>query len=264
MVKYLFEDNENADLSVLFRECVEDTSCIYYAYGNGKLKSVCNEIAKDNDFVIVFMDIVPDNRTTRKLYHDLRREFTKAGNCIIMPILCAEHLFLESIKDKPELFINYDETKRCLSGCNVADSEWLCELNKQKGFKKTSYEKYCKNIIRFNTSRACLNPASEDIKGSGYYYRNNCGCDNCAEQSQLQLKSLKYVVQYKVIPELKISQKIEKIGFEELFDIHDEMVENYNKFVLEYLNNLDLVSNVIHHFDRSLFDKERVTAMLEE
>lgn len=256
MVKYLFEDNANADLSVLFRGCIKDSSCLYYAQGDGKIIDKYKEIVTENDFIIVFIDVVPDNRNTRKLYFDLRREFTREGNCIVMPILCAEYLFLKSVINKDSLFIDYSETLKCLGGCNVTESEWLCKLNQRMGFKKTNYEKYCKNIVRFNTAYNCLKPASDDIKKSGYYYRNKCSCSDCLEHDSLEVKSLRYIKQYRLL------RLFGQLDFDKVFDIHKELVNEYNESASSYFSTQDNVSCLIPEFDINLYNKEKLESLL--
>lgn len=65
-----------------------------YAQGNSKIQRVVEDmLIKTSEDIIVYMDLIPDNKYTVMLYKDLRRLSVKNGyRVIVLPMICMEKL----------------------------------------------------------------------------------------------------------------------------------------------------------------------------
>lgn len=70
---WVFEDKSDDLLSILFQNAYSCNNFVY-AEGNGKLvKTIENLLDKTSESIIVFLDVVPDNLNSVRIYRSLRK-----------------------------------------------------------------------------------------------------------------------------------------------------------------------------------------------
>lgn len=74
-MKYIFEDNGKDVFSTLFKCSYPKNirSKFIYAKGAAKIKSLAEPLLMTGEYVIVFMDLVPDNKELFRIYDKLCR-----------------------------------------------------------------------------------------------------------------------------------------------------------------------------------------------
>lgn len=230
---YIFEDNENADISVLFKEAYREYNRnlkFIYVMGNGRLYSEAKKQLElcNNEEVAVYMDMIPCNPDCAKIFRELSKLSRKNNyRVIIMPIVCAEYYMIKSLEDKD--FIN-DEHIKCINKEQHFKSDLLKNDNYAAKYCK-NFEKYCKYILKFTSKRDCIKPMNVDKKIRGEYYRQDCLCskpDNECKSLSLINKSLALLSQYQYVPAL--TGRVTSDAWE----IHRKLVEEYNNFVTKY------------------------------
>lgn len=235
---YIFEDNSNADISKLFR--VGYTEDIHkkfvYAQGNGNItKYVMQNIYKE-DFIIVYMDMIPGNLDCVTIYKDLRTlSYENNFKIIVIPIVCAEYYMLKSLKDKMYLFKDENEVRRCIDKVPHISSK-IAKDDRYKNYCK-NFEKYCKILLKFETTKECIKPFNIKESKNGQYYREDCICEINSElctNDSLISKCYKLWLEYKYIPFRGIIDKEKNVNIEGSWEAHRELVEQYNNFVSEY------------------------------
>lgn len=73
MIHYIFEDEQDDVLSILFRHSYSIDYCnkyFHYACGNGKLVKMAKDILENSsdDKVAIFIDMIPGNDSCNDLY----------------------------------------------------------------------------------------------------------------------------------------------------------------------------------------------------
>ncbi len=102
----IFEDKMDDLLSNLFRSAYSNCSFIY-SNGNGNLETLVRHYLDSSDeFIMVYLDTIPDNKDTINIYKTLAR-ISRRNNfrVIVMPIVCAEYYFISSLSY--EVYNNY-------------------------------------------------------------------------------------------------------------------------------------------------------------
>ena len=124
---FVFEDNKSKALSKLY--CLgypESVSKNFiFAGGSGNLEKKIRNNIDNTDFMIVFIDIVPDNELAISKFYDLIELETKEffGKLFILPIVCAEYYFIKSVSSCC-LLRNVSSVNLCISrGFYMDDSE---------------------------------------------------------------------------------------------------------------------------------------------
>lgn len=125
----------------------EDVSSKFlYAQGNGGIyKIASNELSNKNNIVVVYLDTIPGNIETRRVYIRLRN-LSKNNDfrLVVLPILGAEYYMIKSIKDKNVVEIPY-EVNNCINKNDYFNSI-IIENDKDKAYC-INYERYCKLIL---------------------------------------------------------------------------------------------------------------------
>lgn len=234
----IFEDHEDADISILFREYYPEsvTSTFLYAEGNGNLYNKVEEALNASpDTIVVYMDLIPDNRYTVDIYNELRCLSRKNGyRVVVFPIVCVEYCFLKSIKNT-KLFINSAEVVHCLSKRPLVCSNLLKDPDTSKYCK--NFEKYCKYLLKYNTCLDCLKPFNKQTGAHGVYYRVSCFCDettSICEEELLENKSRKLLHAYRCVPSGNSLIEANSIGIGQAWEFHRQLVDEYNCFANDY------------------------------
>ena len=235
---YIFEDHPEADISLLFKSAYNGkiANSFIYAKGNGDLvDKVRSCLLNTADMIVVFMDTIPGNKDCYTIYRELGHISKKNNNrVVVLPIICAEYYMIKSIQNE-ELFIDMDETNRCINKIPHITSKLMKYTDKARFCK--NFEKYCKYILKYNTSKDCLKPYNKIDDINGEYYKESCTCEMSTSdclQKTLSEKAINLLVSYKYVPSGSIAVNVSDVTEADIWDIHRELVDEYNSFVDEY------------------------------
>lgn len=220
----IVEDSNESILGKFFNSGVVKDQIIF-AKSNSNLVAEIMKVDESED-IIIFLDINPWNRQLFSLYQRIYSKLENTrGRAIILPIVCAEYNLLLSLKSREVLIKDMDLYKL------VFDKENGGEFRK---YSCRSYEKFCKYVLDTGVvdkvSTLCSN-------NPNHLYYTDENCDLWSVEKRL----LEFYKHYRVVPinfKLSNSNKIE--GFEEVYNIHCYMVEEYNKWA-KVVNSSNLI-----------------------
>lgn len=219
---FLFEDKEDDKLSNLWRQSFTNEKIkIVYANGNGCLIKVLEELLKQDDIIIVFLDTIPANKSIRDIYVEIRRMSRKNDfRIIVWNIVCAEYYFIKAFATMKDLkaFNSQTDLELILNKCSYRESK-LIQNEEDKIFTKT-FEKFCKLFIHKN--------GNECINKSKTFFELACKDNECLPLS-LQEKSDLYRIAYEC-------GVIEHITIDEAWRIHRKLLQETNNMIEEYNN----------------------------
>lgn len=208
MIRFLVEDKSDSPFVKLFNLAYGDTADVLYCSAtNTKLKRMARKLAQGGNTVIVYMDMVPDNKDLFTLYSKLFELYSDEGlDVIIMPIVCAEYQFIRSVVGLNGPIFSTVGLKEILTKSPDYKSSPLVQGHSADRYK--TFEKFCKLFCDCSLSRGCC---SVDAKSSGRsvskpYFSANCYdrthdcCKICNTSLSLFEKAQRYVAQYPVIP----------------------------------------------------------------
>lgn len=223
-MKYIFEDSKDDAISMLF-EALYDKDTIenfVYSNGNGNLTNELDNI-NENEDVVVFLDLVPDNRDTVRIYNKVVRYKKKFKSFIVFPIPCREYYYIKS------LFMTQAMIESCLSSIQSCldmnyykDSDILSD-----GDKARTFEKFCK-IVAIKGFIDCAKLTGRKID----YFETNCICiDNskCTNEYDIKSKLRSILAAYMCVPSGSGCDGVKKLSKEECIDIHNSLVQQYNE-----------------------------------
>lgn len=193
---FIFEDKAESPLSKLYTDLYKDCNDleIIYSNGNGGLYNRINErFRESSDYIVVFIDVVPDNIETIRLYRRLYRIFEYSQSTkrvFIMPIICAEYNYMLSLD--LELATDLNEVRNCIE---------LSLDNYSSNFK--NYEKYCKHVVK-NCFDICVGDRSNFKYTEANCDSACCRFKNCREIKRVD-KAVRLVTKYPVFFELPIN-----------------------------------------------------------
>lgn len=99
---FVFEDNEEDIISKFFRKAypVQFTDSFVYAKGNGNIKNIVSDLLKiSTENIVVYMDMIPGNKETAKIYKSLRdMSFKSQYRLVVLPVVCMEYYLVKSLK----------------------------------------------------------------------------------------------------------------------------------------------------------------------
>lgn len=221
-MKYLFEDKEDDNLSVLFRQSLPENlqKMIEYSNGNGYLVSKSEELLKTGEMVVVILDTVPANKSIRDIYISLRRlskqyEYRLA----VWNIICAEYYFIKCFGKSSDLsaFENDIDFEIVVDVLPYKGSK-IIQTEDDKAFTKT-FEKFCKLYIMKNGGQ-CIYPES-------YFFENDCICDTECIKETLVNKSEAYRKAYGFL-------FIENDDIDVIWNIHRQLLQITNRAIEKY------------------------------
>lgn len=220
---FLFEDKEDDKLSCLWRKSfINNDIRLVYANGNGRLVEKAEELLRENDTIIVFLDTVPANKSIRDIYVALRRLSRKNEfRIIVWNIVCAEYYFIKAFAESNELraFSSTTDIDIIINKGSYQESNLIIS-DEDRAFTKT-FEKFCKLFI--------LKNGGECINVSKTFFNKNCAeIEGCKELS-VDDKSSMYRREYDCFD-------VDNLTIDKAWEIHNRflleannMIENYNK-----------------------------------
>ena len=241
MIRVIFEDHERSNIAKLFRESFdrEFSDSFIYARGCGEIKKRIEECLAEDCFIIVYLDVVVDNRDTVKTYRTLRANFGKTHRVMILPILCAEHRMLHSIADRVYLIQNEREIRAALDMDPEYQNEKIAQDNKI--YCKT-LERFCKLVLK-KAVIDCVKdtPGADGSRVNslyGYYYSLDCSCNagNCdIDNVPLKQKSKELVRMYPAGSGMIFANiSLDDSDRKELYEIHKGLIKQYNEKAEEF------------------------------
>lgn len=235
---YLFEDKEDDLISILYRHAYgeEAQKNFIYCNGNSNIIIKLEDILKNtDDKVIVFLDMVPDNKELNKLYNKIRKlSILSDSRVYVLPIVCSEYYMIKSVCCS-DLIINKLGLDECINIDWYKDSE-LITSEQDKNFCKT-FEKYCKLVLMKSVSRCIAHTRgyTKENKLYGAYYSLECtDCGACKINESLLYKSWKLLREYDAIPCGSKFTNVVKLEDADIIEIHRRLVDNYNRNVRKF------------------------------
>ena len=238
---YIFEDNKESSISKLFLKGYSDSiTDIRFSNGSGNIEYELRKAVRDikeNDYIAIFIDLIPDNQNTVFTYKSIIYIANKLNaNIIVVPIVCAEYYFIKSIYNT-KLALDNEAISRCISREPHKNDELI--LKKHSNKAKKSFEKYCK-FIRDNATQGCVRQENiptimKSIKLE--YFNENCKnnkIDSFCEDIPLEEKAKRLLKQYPLIPSNCLINGVEKIGLEKATSIIESLLIEYNTIVDKY------------------------------
>ena len=233
---YIFEDNAKKALSKLFKAAYpeEISRNFIFAGGNGEIEHKIRKNIDKTNFVVAFIDIVPDNENAITIFDELidleNTEFN--GKLFIMPIVCAEYYFIKSIYNRGLKIRNKESAKLCIErGFYKDDTEIKSE---QDRLKCKNFEKYCK----FVRNRSLLECMQDDKNPKETYLIQECKCidydnSNCSTKALVD-KAIELLTEYEVIPPNSYAKNRIQIDIGKAHQIRSEFINRHNKIVENY------------------------------
>lgn len=187
--------------------------------------------------IIVYMDMIPGNRSCIRIYNDLLQLSRRhSNNVVVLPIVCAEYYMIKSLANTNTF--NTSEYKRCISKIPHLASDLMNRADVKRFCK--NFEKYCKWILKYDTSIDCIKPFNKETGKNGEYYRIDCAtnrnkCNNndyinyTCRNERIQSKSYELLKAYRFVP------SINKDNTDDIWNMHHIIVDEYNKFVNNYI-----------------------------
>ena len=243
---YVFEDHEEDIISKFFRKAYPDSisKAFIYAKGNAQVgKIVDNLLQTTNDIIVVYLDTIPGNKHTAKIYSELSKKSQLAQyRVIVLPVICMEYYLVKSLKDS--------QVMKCLTGVDICINKdlyfnsALLTTTDDKKFVK-NFEKYCKLILIKNLKKCAAHSGKLTEQCYGIYYSNDCTCQfielDC-EKEELKTKIHRYLSQFDCVPTNSIIAGGKPLSMNDMWSIHRKLVQGYNDMVEFYINSGD--SNV--------------------
>lgn len=241
MIKVIFEDHKQSNIAKLFRASFnrKSSGAFIYARGCGEIKRRIEECLAEECYIIVYLDVVVDNRDTVKTYRTLRVSFGKMHRVLILPILCAEHRMLHSIADREYLIQNEKEIRAALDMDPGYQNEKIALDNKK--YCKT-FERFCKLVLKKDVIDCVKDTPGADGSRTnslyGFYYSLDCSCNagDCGiDKVSLKQKSRELVRNYPAGSETLFENiSIEDSDKNKLYEIHKGLIKEYNDKAEEF------------------------------
>lgn len=235
---FVFEDSIKTPSSKLLRSSYNGNN-IHFSENNASIKKFVNDLiinSKDNnDNIVIFLDVNPNNTNTLDLLDKLvgyKNKNTKWKDVTIIPIICIEFYIARVCKKYG--YFNDEQLQKATVKYLVGKFEW----DKMPDFvKEYSLEKIYKRL--FSKSGKCQD-CLDNRDGSGKFFLQNCNCEDCSlSNSSLQKKA----------EQLYASLPLFSIISEE----HKQRLDEYN---IEYNEiNLDKVYDKQQNLYNDICDK---------
>lgn len=223
-MKYIFEDSKDDAISILF-EALYDKNILrnfIYSNGNGNLANELDRLDENED-VAVFLDLVPDNRDTVRIYNKIIGYKKRFKSFIVFPIPCREYYYIKSLFMTQAMIQGYlDSIKSCLDINYYKDSDILSD-----GDRARTFEKFCK-IVAIKGFIDCAKLTGRKIE----YFENDCVCTNnngCANEYTIKIKLRSILAAYMCVSSGSNCEGCKKLSRDECMDIHNELVQQYNE-----------------------------------
>lgn len=235
-MKYIFEDKESDELSILFRSAYPSsvTSNFMYSNGNSLLVNKAKEALEiDDDLIFVFLDTVPSNKDINLAYKnlcDLSRE--NDLRVIVFPIVCAEYYFIKFVANYRHFILDDDTVRLCINKDFFFNSS-LLQIDAESAKFARNFKRFCKVVLMNKTVLlSCFHKVDNHTK----FFESDCLCDSslidCIDMP-IKQKALNYVREFPCFPSgLFLNEHI--CNMKEIISIHRRLVDEFNSWVDRY------------------------------
>lgn len=169
---YVFEDSRLSPSSKL----LDVTETCIFTEGCMNLSDTLLTLGKDT---VCFVDMVPDNKSTRTMSAKLQKMCRELGIDMI-PIPCIEYFLLllvnlEQIEQLPEEFLE--------AALYLSFGIGECT----KAYQDKSFEKFCKRILSSTIHKCLHNKAKKNL---GFFYTEDCSPEHylCSQNRVITIK----------------------------------------------------------------------------
>lgn len=170
----VFEDSETVASSLLIKQAyLQEVPYIHFAGGNRKIQK-CVEAIESDEPIVVFLDVVPDNKELVELYKSLTLYFKNHGNVVIMPVLSMEYCILKAFENDSR-----DEAVRTVIDVGRYRDTQVYKTVLRGSCK--SFERFCKKVLSLKTKKCMRNgQVGSLLSGQGLFYLEDCLCQDKA------------------------------------------------------------------------------------
>ncbi len=231
---YVFEDDERDPLPQLFIKAYDKrlSDKFIYTRGNGNVyNKVETLLLSTDDTIVVYLDTVPGNLDTRRIYTKLSNLSVRNGNrVIVLPVICSEYYFIKSVEYE-NVITSQDDLRICIDRKPYFISQLLNGESEKKYC--SSYEKYCKLILK-KAAIDCIRNSRDNGKNVYFrwYYNQDCKCgmpfEDCKDK-QLAVKSMDFLNSFPCVPVGSAAMNGKVWTLDELWNIHRNLVNEHNK-----------------------------------
>ena len=245
MIRYILEDNPDSTISKFFMKAYKniDNDVITFANSNNRLyREAKNTLdTYKDDYVIVYLDMVPGVEIETAIYNKLRwLSIKRQYRLIVLPVPCFEYFVIKSIRSLGITEVDSQSIDICVNKENYKESKLLHDGHRAK--KCINFEKYCKQVLN-NAFIECTGTDGMRCKASGmykHYYTRNCPCGNNAQYNckelQLKMKVFKLLCNIPIFPKAEEFNSRE-VSLEDLWDVHRKLVKEFNMMQAKYSDN---------------------------
>lgn len=247
-IKFVFEDNETVPISMLLKKSYNGDN-IFFSSGCANILSKAIEIQTENDFIIMYYDVAPNNVKTVKGYENLRMTIkaNNIKNMIVVPIICIEYIALRMLDKYDQLLISskYKDAYNYL----VKDLDWGTYVNtcNPNSYILESIEHFYKSVLTQMQTQICKHNSHNYIgntgqidwdSGSGKYFYLDCPCERfckleCKDKVALKAERLYFELPLSIIVNKMHRKYIESLGIgfsdTKLIDVENERKLFYDK-----------------------------------
>ena len=273
-MRILFEDSDEAPSSLLLKSCSNGNN-IYFSNGAGKLAREMSKHLKF-DTLLVFMDVVPNNKSTINLYNSLNTDFEDDidnNRLLIIPIICIEYIILTML-----IKWNYiqeeeiDGLHYLITDFNYSELSSLPDVRNNTTLQN-SLEKICKYFLN-NIKHKCMKNGFEyksknNIKQGrdyssikGIFYETDCHCgkvrdDYCSIESSLIEKADRLYITLPVFDVINDEHKssLESLGVSIVkYDINDKLkdIQNFYNNICSQLGDCEFTVKYMKQYKKEL------------
>lgn len=238
---YIFEDDIRDPIPSLFLQSydINATTEFIYTKGNGNIYKKVEGLINSNDTIIVYLDTIPGNIETRRLYNKLLKLSRRNNKSIIvLPILGAEYYFIKSIHNKP-IVIDKDSVNICVNNKSYFNSAIISTQEDKKYCKY--YERFCKLVLN-KAVMDCVRNSEDNGNNTQFrwYYNKKCRCEkslDICESEELKDKSNDLLCAYPCIPSNSLINNKKSLNIQDIWNIHRILVDEHNELCDELANN---------------------------
>ena len=241
-MKFVFEDDERDPIPQLFMKAYDKGTASEFIYtrGNGNMINTLSTLVNNtNEIIIAYLDTIPGNDSTRRIYNKLMKLSRDNNNqIIVLPIIGSEYYFIKSIQNEC-VVTNIDDVITCVNRKAYFNSRLLAGQEERTYCKY--YERYCKLILEKAVLDCVRN--SEDFGKNIYfrwYYTKNCKCENplgICKNKVLNQKSCDFLASYPCVPQGSIANNLKSLSVGDIWDIHRKLVDEHNDLCAELMLN---------------------------
>lgn len=230
MIRYIFEDNEEYILSKFIKHAYtsEEREMLVFLGGNRKVLTKLEEIWKEDEEYVVYLDVIPDNVSTLTEYNKIHKWLLQnnISNVTVLPVPSIEYYFIKALGD-----LNIPEVDVVFSTADYRNTELV--RDKLRGVCD-SYEIYCKAVMNHKMD-LCKRPMSKSKNLTAkQYYLVDCLClgpyEKCNEDITLAEKAWSVIRQLPVFYNGQLN-KYFKTRHVELKDVESRCIKEYNVLV---------------------------------